>query len=82
MPSSPKHPAFFAQKYLNEEVARTLVLHVEHFRDFTGADHMKRVVGLMHRIGVKRQAEGIFFKVCWGWNRGSNGRWRLTDLRS
>jgi RNA-binding protein YlmH len=54
------------QKYINEEVAKVLVLHADHYKDFADADHLKRLVGLMHRIGVKRQAEGVFFKVSCG----------------
>ncbi len=51
------------QKYINEEIAKVLVLHADHYQQFKDGDHLKRLVGLMHRIGVKRQAEGIFFKV-------------------
>ncbi|CED82764.1 timeless-domain-containing protein [Phaffia rhodozyma] len=53
----------FEMKLANEDVLHTLLTYLQGYSEFKSPEKMKRVVSLLHRLAVKVQAEGIFFKV-------------------
>ncbi|WVQ81137.1 hypothetical protein IAT38_003259 [Cryptococcus sp. DSM 104549] len=51
----------FEKRFAQESVVKTLLTYLERYREFEGAEELKRVVGLMHRQVVKTQAESLYY---------------------
>ncbi|KAJ1301303.1 hypothetical protein OPQ81_003705 [Rhizoctonia solani] len=53
----------YEAKFAQEDIAHACLVYLARWREFTSAEQMRRVVGLLHRQAVKSKAEGFFFKV-------------------
>ncbi|KAF9644412.1 timeless-domain-containing protein [Thelephora ganbajun] len=53
----------FELRFANSEVTKTLLAYLGRYKEFPSPEHMKRVVGLLHRQAVRAKAEGLFFNV-------------------
>ncbi|CCM05491.1 uncharacterized protein FIBRA_07712 [Fibroporia radiculosa] len=53
----------FQMRFAHTEITQALLVYVARYKEFTSAEQMKRVVGLLHRQAVKAKAEGLFFNV-------------------
>lgn len=51
------------QKFVHEEITKTLLTYLSRHEEFSSNEQMKRVVNLLHRQAVRAKAEGLFFKV-------------------
>ena len=51
------------QRFASDRVVATLVRYLSLYKDFKDETQVKRIVGLLHRIAIKAQGEGRFFRV-------------------
>lgn len=51
------------QKFAQFDIAHTLLVYLERYKEFESSDEMKRIVNLIHRQAVKAKAEGLYFQV-------------------
>ncbi|TNY24515.1 timeless protein-domain-containing protein [Rhodotorula diobovata] len=52
----------FEQRFADESVLATCMVHLESYKTFRSPEQMKRIVALMHRQAVKAKSEGLFYK--------------------
>ncbi|BGP38765.1 Topoisomerase 1-associated factor 1 [Rhodotorula kratochvilovae] len=52
----------FEQRFADESVLATCMVHLQSYKTFRSPEQMKRIVALMHRQAVKAKSEGLFYK--------------------
>ncbi|GAA5906718.1 hypothetical protein JCM8208_006366 [Rhodotorula glutinis] len=52
----------FEQRFADESVLATCMVHLESYKTYRSPEQMKRIVALMHRQAVKAKSEGLFYK--------------------
>ncbi|KAI0772965.1 timeless-domain-containing protein [Trametes elegans] len=53
----------YERRFVHSDVTHTLLVYLARWKEFSSAEQMKRVVGLIHRQAVRQKAEGLYFMV-------------------